>query len=413
MNLGEVVRTALAEIRGHKLRSMLTLLGIVLGTLSITVMTSFLDGIVHLVWQGFDQLGYDGVVYVVGREPRDLIERERFSRSKGLQPSDAVLLMERAQLVSSVAPVTMIDEQLVRYGDVERKARVFGITEGYPVVRGRRIEAGRFFTESDERSFARVCVLGYRLKNRMFGTNDPLGQTVRLAGREFRVVGVGEKLGNLFVNDDDMIEEMEGAYIPLATLRKLFTGEEQPLAFLAVKTRDVTRLGQLEAEVNATLQIAHRGVEDFRVQNIAEEILRARKEVTEQLRSWKIVLGSLAGISLLVGGIGLLSVMLISIGERLYEIGLRKAIGATDTEVFLQFLLEAVVLSLIGGMLGAASGIGVTLLAGSFIPSGLPVHLGGLLFAIGISVLLGLVYGVYPALKASRLSPVDSLRSAA
>ena len=116
---------------------------------------------------------------------------------------------------------------------------------------------------------------------------------------------------------------------------------------------------------------------------------------------------------LVVGGIGLLSVMLISIGERLYEIGLRKAIGASDTEVFLQFLLEAVVLSLIGGLLGAASGIGVTKLAGSFVPSGLPVHLGGLAFAIGISVLLGLVYGVYPALKASRLSPVDSLRSAA
>ena len=412
MNVGEVVRTALAEIRGHKLRSALTLLGIILGTLSITVMTSFLDGIVGLVWKGFDQLGYDGVVYVVGREPRDLIERERFSRSKGLQPSDAVLLMERAQLVSAVAPV-MIDEQLVRLGDVERNARVFGITEGYSVVRGRRVATGRFLTESDERSFARVCVLGHRLNRRLFGTNDPLGQTVRLAGRDFRVVGVGEKLGNLFVDDDDMIEEMEGLYIPLATLRKVFSGEEQPLAFLAVKTDDVTRLGQLEAEVNATLRLAHRGVEDFRVENIAEEILRARKDVTEQLRSWKIVLGSLAGISLLVGGIGLLSVMLISIGERLYEIGLRKAIGATDTEVFLQFLLEAIVLSLIGGMLGAASGIGVTLLAGSFIPSGLPVHLGGLLAAIGISVMLGLVYGIYPALKASRLSPVDSLRSAA
>jgi putative ABC transport system permease protein len=412
MNLGEVVRTALAEIRGHKLRSMLTLLGIILGTLSITVMTSFLDGIIGLVWRGFDQLGYDGVVYVVGQDPRDLAERERFARSKGLQPADAELLMRRAQLVSAVAPVT-IDEQLVRQGGVERKTRIHGVTASYSVVRGRQAAEGRFFTAGDERAFARVCVLGHRLKIRLFGTEDALGQTVRLAGREFRVVGVGQKLGNMFVDDDDMIEEMEGLYIPLQTLRKLFTGEEQPLAFLAVKTDDVTRLGQLEAEVTSSLRLAHHGVEDFRVENIAEEILRARKDVPEQLRSWKIVLGSLAGISLLVGGIGLLSVMLISIGERLYEIGLRKAIGASDTEVFLQFLLEAVVLSLIGGLLGAASGIGVTKLAGSFVPSGLPVHLGGLAFAIGISVLLGLVYGVYPALKASRLSPVDSLRSAA
>jgi len=307
----------------------------------------------------------------------------------------------------------MMDEQIVRRGGVERKTRIHGITASYTVVRGRQPADGRFFTEGDERSFARVCVLGHRLKSRLFGTEDALGKTVRLAGREFRVVGVGEKLGNMFVDDDDMIEEMEGIYIPLQTLRKLYTGEDQPLMFLAVKTDDVTRLGQLEAEVTATLRLAHRGVEDFRVENIAEEILRARKDVTEQLRSWKIVLGSLAGISLLVGGIGLLSVMLISIGERLYEIGLRKAIGATDAEVFLQFLLEAVVLSLLGGLLGAASGIAVTKLAGSFIPSGLPVHFGGLAFAIGISVLLGLVYGVYPALKASRLSPVDSLRSAA
>ena len=130
------------------------------------------------------------------------------------------------------------------------------------------------------------------------------------------------------------------------------------------------------------------------------------------IRSWRIVLGSLAGISLVVGGIGLLSVMLISIGERLYEIGLRKALGASDMEVFFQFLLEAMVLSTIGGLLGAGAGAGITKFAGSFFPAGLPIKLGGLAFAIAVSIALGLLYGIYPALKAARMQPVESLRSA-
>ena len=149
------------------------------------------------------------------------------------------------------------------------------------------------------------------------------------------------------------------------------------------------------------------------MENVAEEILKARKGITEVLLNWRIVLGSIAGISLLVGGIGLLSVLLISIGERLYEIGLRKAIGATDTEIFMQFLSESVVLSVIGGLCGAAAGVSLTVWAAKFFPTGLPVHLPGLALSIGIAIVLGILYGICPALKASRMEPVDALRSTA
>ncbi len=412
MTGGEISRTALGEVLHHKGRSCLTLLGIVLGTLSITVMTSLLDGVVATVQDGIEQLGYDGVVYAVSREARDLKDASLFQHSKGLQPSDADVLRARARTVQRVAPIEYY-EQNVRYAGVERKARVLGVTQDYAPVRNRAVVSGRFVQDSDERAFAKVCVLGHRLAARLFGTDDPVGKSIAIGGRQFAVIGVGEKLGNMFVHDHDAVEEMEGLYIPLATLRKFYTDTEGEIQVLAIKTADVAHLGELTAEVKSGLMLAHRGAEDFRIENIAEEIVKARQQVKQELANWRIVLGTIAGISLLVGGIGLLSVMLISIGERLYEIGLRKAIGATDAHIFVQFLVEAVVLALVGGILGAGLGVVITKIFGSNFESGLPIHLDGVAAAIGISVLLGAAYGIYPALIAARMSPVDALRTAA
>jgi putative ABC transport system permease protein len=411
MNSGEIVRTSIDEIRHHKMRSTLTLLGIILGTMSITVMTSLLDGIVAAVWQGFNDLGFDGVMYVTGREARDLRESSIFTRSKGLQPEDARFLAARGGSIAAASPV-MFSDEVVRYGGEERKVRVTGATAAYAVVRNRAMETGRFFNESDEDSSTRVCVLGHRLRRRLFGEDDPTGRTLTLSGRSMRIVGVVQKLGNRFVNDDEFIEEMEGAYVPLSTLRKFYIGTNAPLAFLAVKTADPENLGDLKAQTIASLKIAHRGAQDFRINNIAEEILRVRKGITTLLRNWRIVLGTIAGISLLVGGIGLLSVMLISIGERLYEIGLRKAVGATDRQIFAQFLVESALLSLIGGLQGVAAGVAITKAVGGFFTGGLPIHPMGLVAALGIALVLGILYGVYPALKAARMEPVEALRAA-
>jgi putative ABC transport system permease protein len=223
---------------------------------------------------------------------------------------------------------------------------------------------------------------------------------------------VVEKLGNSFINDNDFVEEMEGLYVPLETLRAFYQGSEAPLSYLAVKTEHPDRLNDLRAETEASLHLAHRGADDFKVENIAQEMLKVRKEITVVLRNWHIVLGTIAGISLLVGGIGLLSVMLISIGERLYEIGLRKSIGATDTQIFLQFLAESAILSLIGGILGVVAGIGAILAVTKFFPGGLPIHLFAISLSLGLSVLLGVLYGLYPALRASRMQPVEALRTA-
>jgi putative ABC transport system permease protein len=198
-------------------------------------------------------------------------------------------------------------------------------------------------------------------------------------------------------------------YIPLTTAQKYFVGADtvQAWAFKA----DPEKMGDAQKEAEALMRRSHRGITDFKIQNIGQEILRVRKEIDKLIVNWNIVLASIAGISLLVGGIGIFSVMQISIGERTYEIGLRKAIGATDPEIFGQFLIESVSLSLVGGLVGAALGYGVTLMAAQAFPDGLSVSPLGLLLAAAFAIVIGLAAGVYPALRASRLTPVDAIRA--
>ena len=410
MNPGEILTSGLQEIRHHKLRSFLTLTGVILGTGSILFMTSMLNGIILSVWDGIAELGYDGVLYVVQRTPRDAVERARFGQSEGLRPSDAAMLLKRRELVEAVAPV-QIEEVTISRGSIRREVQVSAVTPDYAFVRRRGVALGRTFTVNDERSFAKVCILGHRLRLRLFGVEDPQGQEVLIGGQRFRVVGVGEELGNRFVNDSDFIQEMNGALVPLATFRRYFSGEDSPLSYIAVKTTRLESLGRVQAEIQASLSAAHHGIDDFRVQNIAQEMVRERDKVHEIVFNWQVVLGTIAGIALLVGGIGLLSVMLISINERLYEIGTRKAIGASDLEIFLMFLGESITLALVGALIGVGVGVALVKALASAFPSGLPIDWAGVAWAVGIAVSLGVLFGLYPAMKASRMSPVEAIRA--
>jgi putative ABC transport system permease protein len=410
VSLFEILTSGLSQIRSHKLRSFLTLIGIILGSFSIIFMTSMLNGIIVSVWAGFEDLGYDGVMNVVTRPPRDSADRARFALSPGLLPEDADVLLQRAELVRQVAPVQRM-QLIVEHGKVRREVRVEGVTPAYAEVRRREAAAGRLINESDMEGFHRVCVLGHRLRLRLFGTEDPMGKDITLGGTRLTVVGVGPKLGNQFVNDDDFIQEMEGMYVPLSTLRRYFAGNDSNLDFIAVKTTQYKELPTVKAEIIASLSAAHHGIGDYKVEDIAQEMVKQRDQVDEIIVNWQVVLGTIAGISLLVGGIGLLSVMIISINERLYEIGMRKAIGASDTGIFFMFLIESVTLALVGAILGVALGLaGVKALAG-FFPSGLPIDWPGVLMALGIAVSLGAIFGVWPALKASRMAPVDAMRA--
>jgi putative ABC transport system permease protein len=405
----ESIRTSLAEIWSHKLRSVLTLVGIVLGTTSLVVMVSVIGGAARAVQAGLSDLGFDGVMFVTAQAPQDRLERKKQGYSRGLRHADLPVIERGRELISAAAPVALT-QAVARLNGRSLEVNVEGITPAYASMRNRRAAQGRLLVERDLETHATVCVIGEQLARDAFGAEGALGREVLVRGLRFTVVGVQRLLGNSQVNDDDFARDNRKVYVPLTTLQKYFTGDDAVQA-LVFQVSDPSRLADGQKEAEALLRRSHRGISDFRLQNIGEEILRIRKEVDALIANWTVVLGSIAGISLLVGGIGIFSVMQISISERVYEIGLRKSIGATDGAIFGQFLVESVSLSLVGGFLGAALGWGITLLAGQAFEDGLAVSPAGLALAAGFAVVIGLSAGVWPALRASRLAPVDALRA--
>jgi putative ABC transport system permease protein len=409
MTLGESVRTSLAEIRSHKLRSLLTLAGIILGTTSLVVMVSVIGGAAVAVEKGLTDLGFDGVMFVTAQPPSERLELKKQGYSRGLRTADLPVIDSGKELVQAAAPV-VFSRETARLGGRTLVVNVEGITPAYGVIRTREIAKGRFLADHDLETMAAVCVVGNQLAKDVYGSEDPLGREIVIRGLRFRVVGVLRSLGSSQVNDDDMARDNSKVYLPLTTMQKHFLGGDSVHAY-AFKVHDPEKLKDGQKEAEALLRRSHRGISDFKVMNIGEEILRVRKEVDKLIANWTVVLACIAGISLLVGGIGIFSVMQISISERTYEIGLRKAIGATDGAVFGQFLIESVSLSLVGGLVGSAFGYGITMLASQAFEDGLTVSPLGLLMAAGFAVLIGLTAGVYPALKASRLTPVDAIRA--
>jgi putative ABC transport system permease protein len=408
VHVSEAVRTSLAEILAHKLRSGLTLVGIVLGTTALVVMVSVIGGLAVAVQQGLTDLGFDGVIFVVPKKTEDRIEQKKQGYSRGLRSADGQVIEPGREVIRDAAPVLGLGNETARINGRTMKVAVDGVTPAWGRIRNRVAAEGRYLVDRDVNERATVALLGHRLRKDVFGDEPALGREIQIRGVRFRVVGVLEHLGTQQVNDDEMERDNAKVYVPLTTAQKYFAGTDAVHAWAFRADPDDLDHAQKEAE--ALLRRSHRGIEDFKVQNIGQEMLRVRHEVDVLISNWRAVLASIAGISLLVGGIGIFSVMQISISERTYEIGLRKAMGATDAEIFGQFLVESVSLSLAGGAIGAALGYAVTLLAGQAFENGLPVSPLGLALAASFAVVIGLGAGIYPALRASRLHPVEAIR---
>jgi putative ABC transport system permease protein len=408
--LWEATRTSISEIFAHKLRSTLTLVGIVLGTTSLVVMVSVIGGAAVSIKAGFADLGFDGVMFAVPARPEDRIERKKEGYSKGLRSSDVAVIDDGKELIESAAPLA-VTRGRVRMNGREFNLTIEGVTPEYGAIRGRGAAVGRYLISSDVETTAPVAVIGQAIALEAFGAESPIDREILVRGTRFHIVGVIRSLGNGTVNDRQMREDNRKIFVPITTLQKQFAGSSAVEAII-FKVPDESALKHGETEAKALLRRAHRGISDFRVQNIGEEIVRVRKEVDVIIANWTIVLASIAGISLLVGGIGIFSLMQIAISERLFEIGLRKATGATDGAIFLQFLIESVSLSVVGGAMGVILGSGITVLAGQAFEDGLSISPVGLGLSAAFAIIIGLAAGLFPALRASRLTPVEAIRGA-
>ncbi len=403
--LWEVIRTGLVELWAHKVRSLLTLTLLMLGVFALVVMTSVLDGVMDKISTGFAGMSWDGTVRIAPKTPETGDERKRFNMSPGLRYEDISRVTAANPKVLAFLPRAQKTVNVRVLGDTER-IFVNGVSPDYAQWMNRPIALGRGLTEDDERRRSTVAVVGATLASKLFGGADPVGRDLAVEGVPFRIIGV-QAPGQIF--NDENYYDANGILVPLQTYMDRMDPAHK-LAQVTVKLRRQEDMGEISAMLLGRVRQAHHAIEDVEVVDLDAEAAKSYQNFLEQMHGWQVVLMSLAGTVLLVGGVGVLSVMLISFSDRRFEIGLRKALGASDHEIFIQFLLEAVVLAAIGALVGTVSGALLCQALSSNFPYGLVVNPIGLITAWIVALTLAVVFGLYPAFRAMRLSPMAAMR---
>jgi putative ABC transport system permease protein len=394
---------ALGNISVNKMRSLLTMLGIIIGVAAVLTTLGIASGAANSITADIEQQG------------TNLLEVSAVRGASGsrLTLADAAVLADRAAFpqFAGVAPTYSGSATLVR-GASSTEGQVQGVTAAYPAVSTVEMGSGRFLTDEEERISARSAILGSTLVSDLFGSADPIGQEVRIGGDLFTVVGVlAQSGGSSFFSKDTT------AYVPLSTAQtRLFDAPryrgELTVSSISIKADAAYPLDQAEQNVEVTLRLLHGlGVNDdndFSIFNQAS-LLDLAGSVSTTL---SVLLGGIGAISLLVGGIGIMNIMLVTVTERTNEIGLRRALGAHDRDILVQFLAESLVLCFIGGLLGVGLSFGVGALL-SAIP-GFPIKVAiepvAVLMALAVASGAAIIFGLYPALRATRLDPVEALR---
>lgn len=402
----ENVRIAIIGLGSNKLRSILTMLGITIGVASVIVLVSLGQAVDGFVRQQFQGIGTN--LLIVFAQQND----QGVTRRMTMREADALADPFRVPDAERVMPQRATTRNVTFEGR-QAAIRLLGVTNEYLDIRNRSVVAGRFFDREEMDTQARVAVLGPEAVPRLFPEGvDPIDQTIRIDGINFRVIGILNRVGGAGFgpNDDDVIA------IPLTTVLNRVTRDrevngERPVSLVLVQARDSESVNLVAQQIRQTLRevrgISFRDEDDFQIftQN---DLLDSLGSITGLLT---VFLAAIAGISLVVGGIGIMNIMLVTVTERTREIGLRKAVGAQKGDIVFQFLIEAVVLALIGGGMGlliAASGL---TLVGLVLPElQVGVQLSGVLLATLISLAVGTFFGIYPANRAAALNPIDALR---
>ena len=396
-----VVKTALGSLVANKLRSFLAALGIVIGVAAVIALLALGAGAQRDILARVSSLGKNLMVVRPGlhRGHRGV----RSGARETLKLGDAEAILAEVDGIVQVAPVVRRGAQLKRFNR-NTSTIVVGTSRTYLEIRNFTVERGRAFTEAETNGAARVAILGPVTAEDLFDRDDPLGEVIKLNGINFRVVGVlGAKGDQGWFNPDDQ------AVVPYTTAMNHLFGLDH-LPEIDIQTEDRADTKKIQAGITAVLRRRHRiqpgKDDDFHVRDQAEML----ETVSSVTRTFTMLLGGIAGISLLVGGIGIMNIMLVTVTERTREIGIRKAIGAKKRDILGQFLIEAVLLSGLGGAVGVMSGIGLAALVTRLVNIGMLLRAEDVLLALSFSTGVGVFFGYYPAKRAARLNPIDALR---
>ncbi len=381
------------------------MLGMIIGNASVIAMIGIGQGAQRLASEQFESLG-PNVLFVT---PGSQGARQRTTfLPRNLVWDDAKAIADQVPTVKEVAAQRQ-SQLTMTYGGKNRSTLVVGTTPEFLTVRDFDVAKGRFLTDLDLERNKRIAVLGAEVATQFFGEVDPIGEKIRVRNTSFEVVGVLQAKGSFLGNNQD-----DAIYVPLTTTATLLTGRTSPfgldLTFISISAIDEASIPAAEFQITNLLRLRHKIVneDDFTVQT-QKDILRIVGTITGGLTA---LLAAIAAVSLLVGGIGIMNIMLVSVTERTQEIGLRKAIGASEKDILMQFMIEAVMLSAAGGLIGTLVGVGGIVLVATFSPLQAVASPVAIALAVGVSGTIGLVFGVFPARQAARLDPIVALRSA-
>lgn len=403
MSFVECIRISFRSIRANGLRSVLTMLGIIIGVAAVIAMVAIGEGTSSSVASQINGLGSNLLIVSPGQATQGRVNLGAGSLNT-LTLADAEAI-EQKESVSGAAPSVNGRGQIV-WGSNNYSSSLEGTTAAFPQVRNVQVERGRFFSNFEVKQQFNVAVIGTEVANNLFSNNNtnPIGQTVQINKIPFTIIGVLKSQGSSgMTNNDDRI------IIPITTAMNRLTGGKN-VGTIYVSAVSSDQMEQAQQDIQSTLRSKHnlrpQAADDFRITS-QTDILSTAQEVSSSMTA---LLSGIAAISLIVGGIGVMNIMLVSVTERTREIGIRKAIGAKRGDILRQFLIEAVTLSLIGGIVGIVLGVGAALMVSKFGGMTTTISISPILYAFLTSSLVGVVFGVYPARKAAQLKPIDALR---
>ncbi len=406
INVPSTFKISLRALRVNKMRSALTMLGIIIGVGAVIAMVAVGTGASRKIAEQISSMGSNLLIILPGSTTAGGVRM-----GAGTQPTltlgDTDAIVRECSAVLDSAPIHNGIAQVVS-GHLNWSTGVIGTTPSFLVVRDWELSGGRPFTTQDVRAATKVCLLGQTVVDNLFGDQNPVGQTIRIKNLPFTVIGVLAPKGqNAQGQDQD-----DTILIPVTTAQKKLFGTQFPgmIRIIIVKAKSAADLSPAEKQINDLLRQRHhigqKQDNDFTVRNLTQ-IMQAQEQSTKVMT---LLLGAIASVSLLVGGIGIMNIMLVSVTERTREIGIRMAIGAKTWDIRLQFIIEALTLSMIGGVLGIVAGVSAALIISS--ASGWPTVVSPLsiVMAFSFSGFIGIFFGFYPAYKASLLNPIDALR---